>query len=47
MPAFAIPLGLKIGAGLLGAGYVGNELKKAGQRREIDKIVRDLSLIHI
>jgi len=41
MPAFAIPLGLKIGAGLLGAGYVGNELKKAGQRREIDKIVRD------
>ena len=41
MPAFAIPLGLKLGAGLLGAGYVGNELKKAGQRREIDKIVRD------
>ena len=41
MPAFAIPLGLKVGAGLLGAGYLGNELKKAGQRREIDKIVRD------
>ena len=41
MPAFAIPLGLKIGAGLLGAGYIGNELKKAGQRREIDKIVQD------
>ena len=31
-----IPLAL-----LGGAGYVGNELKKAGQRREIDKIVRD------
>jgi len=41
MPAFAIPLGLKLGAGLLGAGYVGNELKKAGQRKEIDKIVQD------
>ena len=41
MPAFAIPLGLKLGAGLLTAGYLGNELKKAGQRREIDKIVRD------
>tara|TARA_B100000123_G_scaffold226438_1_gene175331 strand:+ start:51 stop:524 length:474 start_codon:yes stop_codon:yes gene_type:complete len=41
MPAFAIPLGLKVGAGLLGAGYLGNELKKAGQRREIDKIVQD------
>ena len=37
----AIPLGLKVGAGLLGAGYLGNELKKAGQRREIDKIVQD------
>ena len=37
----AIPLGLKVGAGLLGAGYLGNELKKAGQRKEIDKIVRD------
>ena len=37
----AIPLGLKLGAGLLTAGYLGNELKKAGQRREIDKIVRD------
>ena len=37
----AIPLGLKVGAGLLGAGYIGNELKKAGQRKEIDKIVRD------
>ena len=41
MPAFAIPLGLKLGAGLLTAGYLGNELKKAGQRKEIDKIVRD------
>ena len=41
MPAFAIPLGLKVGAGLLGAGYIGNELKKAGQRKEIDKIVQD------
>ena len=37
----AIPLGLKLGAGLLTAGYLGNELKKAGQRKEIDKIVRD------
>lgn len=37
----AIPLGLKVGAGLLGAGYIGNELKKAGQRKEIDKIVQD------
>ena len=37
----AIPLGLKVGAGLLGAGYLGNELKKAGQRKEIDKIVQD------
>ena len=37
----AIPLGLKLGAGLLTAGYLGNELKKAGQRRDIDKIVRD------
>jgi len=41
MPAFAIPLGLKLGAGVLGAGILGNELKKAGQRKEIDKIVRD------
>ena len=41
MPAFAIPLGLKVGAGLLGAGYLGNELKKAGQRKEIDRIVKD------
>ncbi len=41
MPAFAIPLGLKVGTTLLGAGILGNELKKAGQRREIDKIVRD------
>ena len=37
----AIPLGLKVGTTLLGAGILGNELKKAGQRREIDKIVRD------
>ena len=37
----AIPLGLKVATGVLGAGILGNELKKAGQRKEIDKIVRD------
>ncbi len=37
----AIPLGLKVATGVLGAGILGNELKKAGQRREIDKIVQD------
>jgi len=43
MAAFAIPLGLKLGAGLLGAGLVTNELRKAGQRKEINRIV-DASL---
>ena len=33
MPAFAIPLGLRVGAGLLGAGYVGNELKSRSKKR--------------
>jgi len=41
MPAFAIPLGLKVATGLLGAGYIGNELKKAGERKEIDRIVQN------
>ena len=42
MAAFAaIPLAAKIATGALGLGFLGNELKKAGQRKEIDKIVQD------
>jgi len=42
----AIPLALKVGAGILGAGVGLNEgvvkpLRKAGQRREIDELVKD------
>ena len=32
-------------AGLLGAGYVGNELKKAGQRKEIENLINQSQLL--
>ena len=32
-------------AGLLGAGFVGNELKKAGQRKEIENLINQSQLL--
>ena len=41
----AIPLGVKVGAGLLGAGFGLNEIKKAGQRKEIENLINQSQIL--
>ena len=44
-PIFAVPLALKVGAGLLGAGTGLTMIQKAGQRKEIENLINQSQIL--